>query len=193
MKRTIWTAALAACTLAAAAQEERTPVPLPGQGGRIYRTEVVPYDARHDADARNREAGGYWKAFRPELIIESDGDIAAFYGAKIEIPFAWTDGRVFLHLENTGAPYSLWLNDQPVAEVGDPLTPAEFDLSSFIREGVNNFRVLLRSRRQPIDAEPAAREIFDGSYLYYQNKRSIADFEIALVPTRWGATSGCST
>ena len=187
MKRTIWTAALAACTLAAAAQEERTPVPLPGQGGRIYRTEVVPYDARNDADARNREAGGYWKAFRPELIIESDGDIAAFYGAKIEIPFAWTDGRVFLHLENTGAPYSLWLNDQPVAEVNDPLTPAEFDLSSFIREGVNNFRVLLRSRRQPRGRSSTA-----ATSIIRTNGRSPTS-RSRWFPTRWGATSGCST
>ena len=165
MKRTIWTAALAVCALAASAQEEREPVALPPAGGRIYRTEVVPYNARHDADARNREAGGYWMAFSPELITESGGKIQAIYGYETEIPFAWTDGVVYLHLENPGAPCSLWLNDQPVAEVNDPLTPAEFDLSSFIREGVNNFRVLLRSRRQPIDAEPAAREIFDGSYL----------------------------
>lgn len=47
MKRMILTAALAACTLAAAAQTEPAPVPMP-QAGRIYRTEVVPYDARQD-------------------------------------------------------------------------------------------------------------------------------------------------
>ena len=36
--------------------EERNPVPMTLGGGRVYRTEVVPYDARHDAEARNREA-----------------------------------------------------------------------------------------------------------------------------------------
>ena len=193
MKRTIWTAALAACTLTAAAQipglEESTPVPL-AEGGRIYRTEVVPYNARHDADARNREAGGYWMAFRPELITESSGDISAFYGAKIEIPFEWTDGRVFLHLENPGAGYSLWLNDRPVGEVNDALTPSEFDLTPYIHQGVNTFRVLMHARRLPIDATGTARPLFENSYLYYQNKRSIADFEIALVPDSLGRDFG---
>lgn len=193
MKRTIWTAALAACTLTAAAQipglEESTPVPL-AEGGRIYRTEVVPYNARHDADARNREAGGYWMAFRPELITESSGDISAFYGAKVEIPFEWTDGRVFLHLENPGAGYSLWLNDRPVGEVNDALTPSEFDLTPYIHQGVNTFRVLMHARRLPIDATGTARPLFENSYLYYQNKRSIADFEIALVPDSLGRDFG---
>ena len=193
MKRTIWTAALAACTLTAAAQipglEESTPVPL-AEGGRIYRTEVVPYNARHDADARNREAGGYWMAFRPELITESSGDISAFYGAKVEIPFEWTDGRVFLHLENPGAGYSLWLNDRPVGEVNDALTPSEFDLTPYIRQGINTFRVLMHARRLPIDATGTARPRFENSYLYYQDKRSIADFEIALVPDSLGRDFG---
>lgn len=193
MKRTIWTAALAACTLTAAAQipglEESTPVPL-AEGGRIYRTEVVPYNARHDADARNREAGGYWMAFRPELITESSGDISAFYGAKVEIPFEWTDGRVFLHLENPGAGYSLWLNDRPVGEVNDALTPSEFDLTPYIHQGVNTFRVLMHARRLPIDATGTTRPLFENSYLYYQNKRSIADFEIALVPDTLGRDFG---
>ena len=189
MKRTIWTAALTACALTAAAQEESSPAPLI-EGGRIYRTEVVPYNARHDADARNRQAGGYWMDFHPELITESEGDIRAFYGSKIDIPFEWTDGRVFLHLENTGAGYSLWLNDRPVAEVNDPLTPSEFDLTPYIRQGVNNFRVLIHARRMPIDGEGVRRPIFENSYLYYQNKRSIADFEIALVPDSLGRDFG---
>ena len=44
--------------------EERNPVPMTPGGGRVYRAEVVP-DARHDAEARNREAGGYWKLSNP--------------------------------------------------------------------------------------------------------------------------------
>ena len=87
MKRTILTAALAACALSATAQimEERNPVPMTPGGGRVYRTEVVPYDARHDAEARNREAGGYWKAFEPEVTIATEGPLHAVLEQEIEI------------------------------------------------------------------------------------------------------------
>ena len=65
MKRTICTAVLLTAALAARAQQPESPAaaaPEKAEGGRIYRTEVVPYDTRHDAEERNREAGGYWKA-----------------------------------------------------------------------------------------------------------------------------------
>ena len=195
MKRTILTAALAACALSATAQimEERNPVPMTPGGGRVYRTEVVPYDARHDAEARNREAGGYWKAFEPEVTIATEGPLHAVLEQEIEIPFAWTDGMVYLHVENPGSAYSLWLNDRQVAEVSDPLTPAEFDLTPFIREGANDFKLLMRNdnpARQLDAAAPVVRKSFENSYLYYQNKRSIADFEIGLVPDSLGRDFG---
>ena len=138
MKRTILTAALAACTLSAAAQimEERNPVPMAAGGGRVYRTEVVPYDARHDAEARNREAGGYWMAFKPE--VAAAGDAISVVGQTVDIPYVWTDGDVYLHLENTRSAYTLWVNDQLVAEVEDSATPAEFCLTPYIRQGKNS-------------------------------------------------------
>ncbi len=162
MKRTILTAALAACALSATAQimEERNPVPMTPGGGRVYRTEVVPYDARHDAEARNREAGGYWKAFEPEVTIATEGPLHAVLEQEIEIPFAWTDGMVYLHVENPGA---------------------------------NDFKLLMRNdnpARQLDAAAPVVRKSFENSYLYYQNKRSIADFEIGLVPDSLGRDFG---
>ena len=85
------------------------------------------------------------------------------------------------------------VSDRQVAEVSDPLTPAEFDLTPYIREGVNDFKLLMRSDNpaRQLDAEaPAARKPFENSYLYYQNKRSIADFEIGLVPDTLGRDFG---
>lgn len=150
--------------------------------GRIYRTEVVPYELRHDAEARRAERAGSTIPFAPaELERGERGTVA---GASVEIPFEWTDGVVYLHLENVGSAYTLFLNGERVAEVEDALTPAEFHLTPLVRQGRNEFRLLLRPSRTPqIDPEPAVRRPrFAESYLYVQNGRSIRDFEIALAP-----------
>ncbi|MDE6446247.1 MAG: hypothetical protein K2L06_05225 [Alistipes sp.] len=157
------------------------------EGGRIGRTEALPYDTRHDAEARNRAASGHLIDFRPETAATAEGPLRAIMKLETEIPYAWTDGCVYLHAENAPAAYSLWINDHHVAEVDDPLTPAEFDITPYVRQGANDFRLLLRNDRNGLGFKtPVRREAFAGSYLYYQNKRSIRDFEIALVPDTLG-------
>ncbi len=170
-------------TLAATAQElSETATVGTLDAGRIYRSEVIPFDTRHDADAQERTKAGYYLEFAPQIVAA--GDRMSIVGQTIEIPYEWTDGNVYLHLENTGKPYSLWLNDQLVAEVEDPATPAEFALTPFVIQGGNSFRIILReSPAEALNSTPfTARKPFTNSYLYYQDKRSIRDFEIALIP-----------
>ena len=82
-----------------------------------------------------------------------------------------------------GTAYTLTVNDTEVAEVEDSSTPAEFALTPYIREGKNAVVLTLRrSAADALNAAPASRKAFENSYLYTQNKRSIRDFEIALVP-----------
>jgi len=182
MKRTILSAALlACCTLAAAAQES----------GRIFRTEVVPYDTRHDAEARNRAASGHTIDFRPEVRLAAEGAPCTIVGQTVAIPYAWTDGCVYLHLENPGSACQLWINDRKAGEIADALTPAEFDLTPYVRQGENDFKLLLFRDRGQLDARDAVRRTaFEGSYLYYQNKRSIRDFEMRLEPDSAGRDFG---
>ena len=150
--------------------------------GRIYRTEVVPFDTRHDAEAGKIENSGYSIAFAPTVIAAS-GEMA-IVGQTLEIPYAWTDGVVYLHLENVGSAYSLFVNDQPVAEVEDPLTPAEFHLTPLMHQGENSLKMILRPSHTPeINPAPTVeRKAFAESYLYYQEKRSMRDFELKLIP-----------
>lgn len=159
---------------------------LAGQpSARIHRTEILPYATRHDAEARNRAASGYAIDFRPEARTADASPVTL--EQRIEIPYVWTDGCVYLHIENAPAPYTLRINGREAAAVDDPLTPAEFDLTSYIRQGINDFEVALRPDDAKLDAPRAVRRpAFEGSFLYYQNKRSIRDFEIALVPDTLG-------
>lgn len=161
---------------------------LPAQeSARIYRTEAIPYDTRHDAEARRTDASGHTIDFRPEVRMTTEGPLHALLEQRIEIPYTWTDGCVYLHLENPQTGYELWVNDRQVADADDALTPAEFDLTEYIRQGENEFKLLMFNDRGALDAPAASRlKPFAGSYLYYQEKRSIRDFEIALVPDTLG-------
>ena len=137
------------------------------QTGRIHRTEVVPYDTRHDAESRVRARSGHSIDFRPEVRLATDGPLRAVVGQTIEIPYVWTDGCTYLHLENPQAAYQLWVNDRQVAEIADALTPAEFDLTDCIRQGANDFKIVLLNGRDSLDARGAPHgKPFDGSYLY---------------------------
>ena len=184
MKRYSLLAAALLLAITASAQGfwELNPQPADLRAGRIYRTEVIPYDTRHDADARNREGSGHSIAFTPEVLVDSEA--LSIVGSTLEIPYAWTDGVVYLHLENVGSAYSLFVNDALVAEVEDPLTPAEFHLTPLMHQGTNSFKLLLRPSRTPaINPTPRVeRPRFTDSYLYYQEKRSMRDFELSLEP-----------
>lgn len=179
MKRTIILAAALLVAAGAAAQ----------QAGRIHRTEVIPYDTRHDAEARNRAGSGHLIDFAPRTLASTaDG---ALVEAQIEIPYVWTDGNVYLHLENVPSAYALQVNDHLVGKVEDFATPAEFALTPYIREGANVIRLILHpGDRAQLNAQAVVRKPYENSYLYYQNTRSIRDFEIALVPDSAGRNFG---
>lgn len=150
------------------------------QSGRIFRTEAVPFDTRADARTGDRSRTTYCMDFRPEADAASKGRILS---ASVDIPYARTDGCIYLHLENAGSAYTLAIDGRTVAETDDPVTPAEFDLTSLLHEGSN--RIEIRRRESParqIDPARAAGADFSGSYLYFQNKRSVADYEISLTP-----------
>ncbi len=175
MIRTIFATALLLGPLAAAADSP----------GRIHRTEVIPYDLRRNAEQGDRTGLGALIPFAPQpLAAEEEGVLV---GQTVDIPYAWTDGEVYLHLENVGTAYTLAVNGTKVAEVESAAVPAEFRLTPAIREGRNVVLLALRrSRAKELDTAPAARPAFENCYLYAQNKRSIRDFEIALVPDTAG-------
>ncbi len=173
MKRTIFLAAALLLTAGVTAQE----------AGRIFRTEVIPYDTRHDADARNRAGVEAYIAFTPTPAAMVEAGMVM--SQTVDIPYAWTDGNVYLHMENVGTGYTLLVNSREVARAGDSSTPAEFAITTFIRQGKNTVEVVMHENASEIlNAAPASRKPFTNSYLYTQNKRSIRDFEIALVPDK---------
>ena len=67
-------------------------------GGRIHRSEFVPFDTREDADALNRKNTDKYLVFAPGLL--NDGEEVLGIGDVVNLPNGWFDSFIYLHLEN---------------------------------------------------------------------------------------------
>ena len=157
--------------------------PLLAQRHEVFRAEGLPYQNRHDAVVGGDFShSNQYLRFAPE--VESLEAEMIWMGQKSEIPYFWTDGLVMIHLEAVGQAYTLEANGHEVCRNEDGLSPAEFDLTPYIRQGLNHFRIGLRSGELEHTQQGLgiAAERFAGSYLFTLQKRSIADYRIRLVP-----------
>lgn len=153
------------------------------QNREVFRAETLPYDNRHDA----KVGGDYTQSsqyirFSPQ--VESLDGETIWMSQQSEIPYVWTDGLVLIHLENVGQAYSLEVNGEPVTHCEDGFSPAEYDLTPYIRQGENSFRLGLHPGRLNHTQQglKLTAERLTGSYLFSLQKRSVADFQISLQP-----------
>ena len=153
------------------------------QGPRVYRSEFVTFDKREDAVADKRSETANYTPFKPERIAIAGGE--ARFVQKINIDATLNDYNVFFHLENVGMAYTLFLNNEAIAEVDDPITPADFLLSPYLRQGVNELMVGVRMSRTPQLQENLVQpnfEQFENSYIFAQRRLSVRDFDVILEP-----------
>lgn len=153
------------------------------QEAQIFRSEFITYDKREDAEVDNRQAINRHMAFAPELLVASGGEER--FSQRVELDSSLNDYNVFLHLESIGGAYTLLINNQVAAKVEDALTPADFLVSPYLRQGVNEIIVCVRESRfeqlqQGVD-EPKRKQ-FDNCYLFAQRRLAVQDFEIVLRP-----------
>ena len=153
------------------------------QSPRVYRSEFITYDKREDAVADKRdEIARYW-AYKPERIAIAGGEIR--FVQKITIDATLNDYNLFLHLENAGMAYTLFINNEPVAEVEDPITPADFMISPYMRQGVNEIMVGVRQTCTPQLQENIIQPQFpqfENSYMFAQRRLAVRDFNVILEP-----------
>lgn len=149
-----------------------------GVAQRIYRTEFSVYDTRSDALSADHSHTERYINFTPKTI-EAVGKVEVV-GKVVNMPTAWSDYNVYLHLQNTIKAYDLVVNEQLVASVEDAYTPADFLLSPYLRQGDNEILLLLR-RSEAIELNEGSHsnlvEQFHGSYLFAQHRRHIYDYE----------------
>lgn len=156
---------------------------LGAQDRQVFRAEALPYDNRHDAVV----GGDYAQSssyIALDMKVEGLEGTTIWMSQQVEIPYVWTDGLTMIHMENVGQAYSVWLNGERVTYTEDGFTPAEFDLTPFVRQGVNTLLVGFHAGRLSHTQQGfrLQAERLKGSYLFARQRRSIADYRIRLVP-----------
>lgn len=69
--------------------------------------------------------------------IPDEYNPTGLYRTTFTIPESWTNHRVFIHFGGVSSAFYLWINGQKVGYSEDGKTPAEFDLTKYLKHGEN--------------------------------------------------------
>ncbi len=189
MRHIIWGIAglLSAFTLNAQQAKTEWNNPSTGSVGKaIPRTEFISYNIREEAEKEILSTSPFYRNLTDKLESPPTPKDSPrkIYITLVSIPFPWLDRELFLHVEGVPAFY-LYVNDKMVGYAQGSHAPAEFNLSSFVTDGVNTIRLeaiadgtgaQMESGISSEDDTP--RTSFRNVYLYSQPKLRIEDFEL---------------
>ena len=154
---------------------------------QVYRTEFSVFDLREAALKNDHSQTERYIKFAPKAL-EAVGKVE-IVGQTIDLPTAWSDFNVYIHIQNSIKAYDLVVNEQLVASVEDAYTPADFLLSPYLRQGSNEVWLLLR-RSECIDLNGSSQsnlvEQFKGSYIFAQHRKHIYDYDARIVQSEDG-------
>lgn len=154
---------------------------------RIARSEFICYDKREDAKRDIRTGIDKYITLKPTLQFESsEGVVRAVYEQSIDIPAAWNDYNAYLHVENIGADFTVFVNGTQITAPIDQFTPTDLYISPYLEQGANTVAVVIVDEvyMSLLDeglVQPT-REQFLNSYIFAQRRLAIYDFNVRLVP-----------
>ena len=152
----------------------------------ISRTEFICYDKRADAKSDIRTNNDKYIDLRPTLQFEGEGSVRAVYEEEIDVPASWNDYNAYLHTENVGGDYTIFVNGAQITALIDRFTPTEIYISPYLDQGKNVVAVVVVE--EPYMAAVAEgltmpqRQQFDNCYIFAQRRLGIYDFNVRLVP-----------
>ncbi len=152
----------------------------------ISRTEFICYDKRADAKSDIRTNNDKYIDLRPTLQFEGEGSVRAVYEQEIEVPASWNDYNAYLHTENVGGDYTIFVNGAQITAPIDRFTPTEIYISPYLEQGKNVVAVVVVD--EPYMAAVAEgltqpqRQQFDNCYIFAQRRLGVYDFNVRLVP-----------
>lgn len=152
----------------------------------VRRSEFLCYDKRTDAEVDHRDEIEKYIKIAPQKVFEADGKVRAVYEQKIEVPASWNDFNAYMHVENVGGDYSLFVNGGQITEPIDRFTPTDIFLSPYLTQGENTIAIVMV-------AEPymeyisegltlPEREQFENCYIFAQRRVGVFDYNVRLLP-----------
>ncbi|MFI3328379.1 MAG: glycoside hydrolase family 2 TIM barrel-domain containing protein [Rikenellaceae bacterium] len=157
---------------------------------RVFRSEFAPYLTRQEAQIDARRSKSNYIALKPVSGAKSEGEngmAVQEHTQVLDLPAAWTEGSIFMHLENIKDAYQLTINGREVADIQDHLSPYEFDITKYIVQGKNTIKILTHPTLLPellpgipLNNDPL-RERFIDCYLYTQERIHIFDYKARIV------------
>lgn len=118
---------------------------IPSEGRELPRCEVITYPTAEQATAAD---GGNNRYFTRIIQWARQSDTLS---TPFTVPFVWANRQVLFHVGSASVPYEVLVNGRRVARNADGNTPAEFNLTRYVREGRNRLDLILT---QPSDAAP---------------------------------------
>ena len=154
---------------------------------QVRRTEFICYDKREDANKDIRTGIERYIAVEPTLQFESEtGVVRAAYEQSFEVEPSWNDYNTYLHVENVGADYTIFINGVQIASTFDQFTPSEFLISPYLDQGINTLAIVVVEEpymsRLDEGLEQPSRPQFENSYIFSQRRLAIYDMNVRLLP-----------
>lgn len=157
---------------------------------RTQRAQFVPYTLRADAVAGERSDSTQYAPFAPTRMDEVDGEV--ILTQEFDLPYEWSAGRTYMHLENLGMAHTLIVNGEQVGYSDDPLTPVEYNIAKYLNQGINQIAVVVNDpafaelQEGVAKEQRPSREKLEDCYLYAQRRRDIHDYSARLYPDSTG-------
>ena len=149
---------------------------------QVYRTEFSVFDLREAALKNDHTNTERHIRFVPKHIETVEN--VEIFGQTVDLPTAWSDFNLYLHVQNCGKAYHVVVNEQLVGSVEDSITPTDFLLSPYLKQGKNEIWLLLQQSNVPeleAGSHKVAAERFSGSYLFAQHRKHIYNYDARIV------------
>ena len=145
-----------------------------GYGTPIYTNVTYPF--RKDAPRVMGEPERAW-------TTASERNPVACYRRDFQVPADWAGRRTFVVFNGVASAFRLWVNGQEVGYSEDSRTPAEFDLTPYLRAGDNSLAVSVWRYSDGAYLEDQdfwrLSGIFRDVYLWSAAPLDVRDFEFA--------------